>query len=215
MFTGYFIGILINSVSGFLALFPLLVLFQSVMASRIKANIKSLFPHALASYILCFAVLSIFSVTGIPNIHDLKIDININFVPFTDIFTNRGRFQYIANIMLFIPLGFLLPMLWRKFENKYTTLISGLLLSIFIEVSQLFCYRATDIDDLIMNTAGTILGYFLFMWVKRIIPKISVFSNEGKNYWNAEPYFYFITAFLVMFFIQPFISSWLWIFYSN
>jgi glycopeptide antibiotics resistance protein len=45
----------------------------------------------------------------------------------------------------------------------------GLLFSLFIEISQQFVVRNTDIDDLILNTFGVYLGYLLYAAAKHII----------------------------------------------
>ncbi|MBU3194321.1 VanZ family protein [Clostridium algidicarnis] len=80
---------------------------------------------------------------------------NINLVPFKD----GIQISSILNIIFFMPFGFLLPTLWKRYRTLWTTLYQGILFSIIIEISQLFVpYRATDVDDLIMNTIGTICG---------------------------------------------------------
>jgi glycopeptide antibiotics resistance protein len=74
-------------------------------------------------------------------------------VPFKDAFYITN----ILNIILFIPFGFFLPTLWKKYRNLKLTVCYGLLLTVFIEVSQLFTTaRTTNIDDIIMNSIGTI-----------------------------------------------------------
>lgn len=47
--------------------------------------------------------------------------------------------------------------------------------SFTIEICQLFCYRATDVDDLLMNTIGTVVGYVIWVLFHKI------FSNSGKK----------------------------------
>ena len=54
----------------------------------------------------------------------------------------------------------------RKIDNKYTILI-GTLLSLFIEVIQIFIKRGTDIDDVILNTIGVLVGWLIFIFVLR------------------------------------------------
>ncbi len=204
-------NIFIGAILGFIPLLPLLILFHFIVLKKDKKNSKKIkVPHIIGSYIFCFFLLCIFSVTGIPDIYSFKLYININLIPFIDILINYT--QYILNIILFIPLGFLLPILWKKFEKKSLTIICGLLLSLLIEILQIFCFRATDIDDLLMNTLGTLVGYFLFILIRRIFPKISIFQIECINYWQYEPYIYFVLTWLSMFFVQPIISSWLWSF---
>lgn len=84
---------------------------------------------------------------------------NLNFSPLI----SGNEVNFVLNIILFIPLGFLCPFISRAYEQAKNMLILGLGLSIFIEISQLFTqYRATDIDDLLTNTAGTMIGYLCF-----------------------------------------------------
>lgn len=63
------------------------------------------------------------------------------------------------NILMFIPFGAFLPIYFGRFWKMSTTVLAGAFMSFTIEVLQLFTFRLTDIDDLIMNTLGTLLGY--------------------------------------------------------
>ena len=84
---------------------------------------------------------------------------NINLIPFS----NGFSFGFILSIFLFIPLGFLCPLISKKYQHIKNTLFIGCGLSFTIEIVQLFTlYRATDIDDLITNIIGTLLGYLCF-----------------------------------------------------
>lgn len=74
----------------------------------------------------------------------------------------------LKNILFFIPFGFLFPekvILPTVFKNKRWLLIlfSGMLLSIFVELSQYtFCLGLCELDDVICNGLGTGIGYALF-----------------------------------------------------
>jgi VanZ like family. len=83
------------------------------------------------------------------------------------------------------------------------------MLTLFIEIVQMLCRRITDIDDLLMNMVGTVIGYYLFIWIKKLFPKISRFSVDDESGWGGEPWFYFISAGLSSFFFQPFVAVWL------
>ena len=61
---------------------------------------------------------------------------------------------------MFIPFGIFIPLLWDISNKK--VIIYGFLSSLFIEISQLFLTRGTDIDDLILNTCGVLLGLLLY-----------------------------------------------------
>jgi glycopeptide antibiotics resistance protein len=68
-----------------------------------------------------------------------------------------------GNIVGFIPLGFLLPLILPWFRNGFKILLAGLLLSLCYETAQLlFGLGVFDVDDLILNTAGSIAGYIVF-----------------------------------------------------
>lgn len=208
----FLLSLAIETITGFIATLPMMALFHVVLIKQCKQNkIKVSMPHFMGTYVFCLVLVAILSATGIPSITNLRVHISINLIPFIDILSNF--IQYIQNIILFIPLGFFLPMLWHKFESKSLTFITGLLLSFAIETIQLFSLRATDIDDLIMNTLGTIVGYFLFIKIKRLFPKIEIFSNgNNAGYLKWEVYFCFAFTWLAMFFIQSFISNWIWTF---
>lgn len=109
----------------------------------------------------------VLSVVGFPRITELTLDVSCNFVPFADIVSAGSRYiiQNLLNILLFVPLGVLAPLLWEEFRSLKRILLLGGALSLFIEVMQLFTFRATDVDDLIMNTLGAVLGYLLTAWV--------------------------------------------------
>lgn len=66
-----------------------------------------------------------------------------------------------GNIVMFMPVGFFAGLLLDKPRWwKGTLLTAGL--SLFIEIFQLFISRGTDVDDLILNTLGGLLGYLAF-----------------------------------------------------
>ncbi|AFS79777.1 VanZ-like protein [Gottschalkia acidurici 9a] len=95
---------------------------------------------------------------------------NINLIPLKYGF----GIENILNIVLFMPLGFLLPILWEKYRNFWSTFYYGLFFSLFIEIGQLFVRnRATDINDLIMNTIGAIVGWVIFNALRKVSRKFS------------------------------------------
>ncbi|MDE6435542.1 MAG: VanZ family protein [Lachnospiraceae bacterium] len=68
----------------------------------------------------------------------------------------------LGNICLFVPFGFLFPMVFDKFSKVQITLSFGILLSVFIEIMQFFIERSSDIDDTILNCIGVFLGYMCY-----------------------------------------------------
>lgn len=77
--------------------------------------------------------------------------------------------QILGNIAVFLPIGFLVPVLSEKFRKRKLIYILSLFLSVGIEAVQLLESLIThlpghsvDIDDVILNFVGGALGYLLF-----------------------------------------------------
>ncbi|WMT40155.1 VanZ family protein [Paenibacillus sp. D2_2] len=195
----FVINLVIKSLCGFIAILPMVLIFQFVILKSKKNNNKTSVAYTIMTYLFCFFLAGMLSVTGIPSVLYSKVFINLNLIPFRDITFNF--IQYIENIILFIPFGLFLPLLWKKFENPYITWTSGLLMSLAIEVSQLFNYRATDIDDLLMNTLGTIIGYLGFVVLKEACPQLTVIFRKDDNWKSGrEAYVYIFISWIAMFF---------------
>lgn len=79
-----------------------------------------------------------------------------------------------GNIVIFIPFGVCLPTLYRKGESFLYTFRNTVFLSVFIEFIQFFIGRSVDIDDVILNTLGGVIGYFIFVKYVQKKGKISI-----------------------------------------
>ncbi|HWR19000.1 MAG TPA: VanZ family protein [Clostridia bacterium] len=71
--------------------------------------------------------------------------------------------QLAVNIVMFIPYGMLLPMTFEKMNRLWKTALCVLFTTISIETLQFFMGRSADVDDVIMNFIGGILGDLLFL----------------------------------------------------
>lgn len=73
----------------------------------------------------------------------------------------------LGNILIFSPLGFLLPIIFsKKINNIAKIIIITFILSLTIEIIQLFTGLGFfDVDDLILNTLGGSLGYCLYKFI--------------------------------------------------
>lgn len=79
-------------------------------------------------------------------------------------------FLLVGNIVMFMPLGFFPKLLFRKW-SWWKSLLLGFGVSVSIELAQLFTTRSTDIDDVILNTLGALLGWLLGWIVERLWPR--------------------------------------------
>ena len=93
----------------------------------------------------------------------------IPFVGLIQIFHNSVRvflYLFVGNLIWFVPLGILLPLLAKV---QRSTILWGFLLSLYIEVSQyIFGTGVSEVEDLILNTTGTAIGYGLFLLLRKV-----------------------------------------------
>ena len=80
-------------------------------------------------------------------------------------------FLMLANIGIFSPVGFFTALLWRK-PRWWKSLLAGFCASFVIEFIQFFIGRSTDIDDVILNTAGALAGFWIFWLLRAIFPNL-------------------------------------------
>ncbi|MCA0992632.1 VanZ family protein [Pseudalkalibacillus hwajinpoensis] len=79
----------------------------------------------------------------------------------------------IGNILLFMPLGFLMPLVSKKGRSFLIIGIIGFLTSTVIELLQYFvAHRIFDIDDILLNAFGALVGYGAYHFVLIIYQKI-------------------------------------------
>ena len=125
--------------------------------------------HLIGCLIFSCYLFALLHITGAGTLYDgFRYGINsnlINLIPFSD--PNIDIIGYILNVVLFLPLGFILPLLWTEFGNCKAVILAGAILSLIVELSQIINNRATDVDDLILNTLGTLLGFLINMLIHR------------------------------------------------
>ena len=84
---------------------------------------------------------------------------------YTDDFT---WFEIRANVLLFIPIGFLLPMVIKK--PVWLPPIIGIGISVIIELIQLLTHRGLcETDDVISNTIGFLIGYLVYLLIRSLL----------------------------------------------
>jgi glycopeptide antibiotics resistance protein len=146
--------------SGIVPLLLVLVLLLRFGKKSQTKITKSLFFLAVFALYIIFVL----SVTGAGTIYDLKyFDFSrqaINFIPFPKGF---DPMEHILNVILFIPLGVMLGLLWKRKGYLIQAFLYGFGFSFLIECSQLLNNRSSDIDDLILNTLGAVLGYLILL----------------------------------------------------
>ncbi len=125
----------------------------------------------------CYFV-AVMALVGLPNIRYRSFDVSLNVVPFIGMASDFKN--ACLNVLLFVPLGMFLPTCWNRYRQMKHTAVAGLSMTCVIEVLQIFTHRATDIDDIITNTLGTLIGYGI---VKAATKDFSRYvGSNRKNY---------------------------------
>jgi len=109
-----------------------------------------------------------------------------NLVPFREMFrypigSENFYRQVVGNILLFMPFGFFATYYTRVNKIRTITFIT-FLVSITIETVQKFIGRCFDIDDIILNVIGGILGFLVFVALDAIRKKLPSFFQKDSFY---------------------------------
>lgn len=195
-------GIGMDCLSYMLVMTPVVLMVQRLSKRRIFS------PHTGFVLLYMCTLAGIFSVTGLPTVKYCRMDFSVNVVPMADIL--NSPMQYLLNVLMFVPVGFLLPLLWERYGDWKQVLGFGCFLTVFIEVAQVFTIRTTDIDDLMTNLLGAGLGFLLVKALgKGLKASLPVEKGSGQME-KGGPYLLFFLAFLLNFFVQPYWSAFLW-----
>lgn len=161
---------------------PLLILmFHRSIGKTVRYSLFALYLAAMGMLV------------GLPNIQYIRFHLNLNLIPFREMISDLR--SSIPNVALFVPLGFFLNWFWNK--SLKAAALEGFCLSMCIELMQIFTFRATDVNDLITNTLGTVLGFLLVKLLR--IPSANDPSRERFTVYGV--------VLAVMFFVQPFLAS--------
>lgn len=98
---------------------------------------------------------------------------NVQLEPFATIRMlfrgSQSSRQLGGNLLLLVPMGVLVPIAWRAARPFWTTVAVGVVVSVTIEVLQFLLgvlvgqfYRVVDVDDVLLNVAGVVVGRLLF-----------------------------------------------------
>ncbi|MDN4605122.1 VanZ family protein [Paenibacillus sp. F6_3S_P_1C] len=160
------------TVASMTVLGPLFILFLIALVLYTRVN-QIRYTIKQYTLIIVFAVY----ILAVMHLVFFPIDINIGIyanqtpwyktIQFIPILTLDIP-SFALNILLFLPLGFMLPLVKPSADSVREAARIGLIFSFSIEVLQLIIRvtlgngRTTDINDLIANTAGSIIGYLIF-----------------------------------------------------
>ena len=163
--------------------------------------------HIVGVCLLALYLSAVFALTGItPMSGGFRLDIHleeINYVPVVGMaeiiqtsVKNRDPayavYNLLGNVAMFAPLGALLPLLWKRYRKLWKTALFALVLSLGIELFQMFLLRGVDIDDVILNVLGAVAGYGAFKllkkFAKRFVNRCMLGKLQRETLWRLFPY---------------------------
>lgn len=97
---------------------------------------------------------------------------NSNFVPFKEMFryTIGGRMFFknvIGNMIMFMPYGFFVSYFLKE-KKALTVFLLSFIISLTIETTQLMIGRVFDVDDIMLNLLGGVIGYYFYCFICEI-----------------------------------------------
>ena len=97
----------------------------------------------------------------------------INLLPVVYLFDypifREALINFIGNTTMFIPLGIVWPSVFKKLDTHGKVIAAGVGYSLLIEIFQLpFFDRVSDIDDLLLNSLGFLMGYGIYLLVRTL-----------------------------------------------
>ena len=191
--------IIIRSLSGYVFIVPIIVLYYILLAK--KEREQSLL-HIFIVCIFCYYLFGILTVTGIGYTSTISFRPQISLIPFVGMIT--GPIETILNIVLFVPMGLFLPLLYKKYNKFKTVVITGILFSVSIELVQMFNWGASDINDVMTNTMGACLGYLIYSIISKILPdKLDRQLKSKKVNAFIEVFLLSVCIFVIMVTVQP------------
>lgn len=122
--------------------------------------------------------------------NSIKLAITNNFAP-----PHKTHYRYvtirnlIGNILLFLPWGFLAPLLFPHFRKFRTILIFTACCSVAIEIMQfVFVVGVADIDDVLLNLVGTTIGFYIHICLNKYGKTNSSWDKYGSDWTGAVSY---------------------------
>lgn len=182
------------------ALIPFLIVLVLLRSKQKKKGVSYTRYSFIAMIVFAVYLVGVYHFTGAGTIYDGLMyqfewrQDQFNWIPFSN---NIDVVAYILNVVLLIPLGLLVPIIWEKLNKFSNILATGFMFTILIEASQLLNNRRTDIDDIILNVLGAVVGFGLF----KLFDKITKLKFYVKNPIVAELMISIVVVFLGRFFL--------------
>lgn len=155
-------------------MWPMLTIFLVIIAAVRIAAVKSsgeklVFYKEFSNLLFIIYILLLYELLTRTEMNTIR---GYNLVPFTEIFrykigSNLFYFNVVGNIVIFIPFGYFIST-YIKPKRILPILLVSVISSSTVEFVQLCIGRSFDVDDIILNAVGAILGFLLYVALNAI-----------------------------------------------
>lgn len=164
-------------------IWPMVLIITIILSSLrvsylIKNNKKFIFYKEILTLGFVIYIISLFYVV---TFQDVSWSTS-NFMPFKEMF----RYEFfsdmffknvIGNMIMFMPYGFFISYLLKLDKSRFVLILS-FIASITIEITQLIIGRVFDVDDIMLNILGGLVGYYIYRLIYNFKDKL---PNILKN----------------------------------
>ena len=151
----------------------LVSIFSLRITYFIKTKHKFVLYEELLGLLFIIYLMMLFQIVTYQDV----ISYGNNFMPFKELTryrlgSNLFYKNVVGNILLFMPYGFFASY-YLKLDNKRVAFLLVFIVSLSIECVQLVIGRCFDVDDILLNLVGGILGYFIYRLLELVSEKMS------------------------------------------
>lgn len=160
--------------TGVLGLTAAAILYAAFALATRKRFAAPIATHALR-FLFCAYALCVLLLTLVPSAGHEDASLRANLTPLSSVLYaidsgwETAQYLIVLNILMFIPLGIFLPSVFKRVNRLWKAAAISFCATLFIELVQMALPgRAFDIDDILMNTLGGVIGYAMFavcIWI--------------------------------------------------
>ena len=166
------------------AIIGLIATLIILIADKIKKrDISAIFRHVMTALCIIY-LLYLLTVTVFLREGNFEVKIRSELIPFKNLYnifknkTYRELIEVIANILVFVPYGFLLKSIMPK--KKYLPIALGAVTTVSIEIIHYFSKRGVfDVNDMINNLIGVLIGCGIYLLFENAVKLIKQKENQN------------------------------------
>ena len=172
----------------FYNIWPMLVVFITALGLLrffyLKNHRERFYFYKDFSYLI--TIIYFLLLFEILTMNELNMIAGVNLIPFSEISrypfgSTMFNYNVFGNIILFIPFGYIIG-LYVKPKKIFPVIITTFITSVVIEFVQLKIGRSFDIDDILLNVIGGVVGYLLFIGLMAILKRLPDFFRSKLFY---------------------------------